>query len=54
VDASPLKGAKSNPSGGDWTNIGDATPAAVAAKAERYVTRAKPALAAKRGSPIFK
>jgi hypothetical protein len=50
----PLSSAKSNPSGGQWVNIGDATPAAVAAKAERIETRAKPALVAKRGSPVFK
>jgi hypothetical protein len=50
----PLASAKSSPNGGPWVNIGDATPAAVAAKAERVETRAKPALVAKRGSPVFK
>jgi hypothetical protein len=52
----PLKGATNaaDRSAAKWVNIGDATPAAVAAKAERVETRAKPALVAKRGSPVFK
>jgi hypothetical protein len=50
----PVKGAKSNASGGDWVNIGDASPAAIAAKQERIQARSRPALAAKRGSPVFK
>jgi hypothetical protein len=45
----PLKGAKSNQSGDTgWTQIGDATPAAVAAAQERHETRARPDLVAKR------
>jgi hypothetical protein len=50
----PLKGAKSSPSGGDWTNISDGGPNAIAAKAEREQTRSRPDLAAKRGAPVFK
>ena len=45
----PIKGAKSNPSGdAGWTPIGDASPAAQAAAAERHQVRAKPDLVAKR------
>jgi hypothetical protein len=44
----PIRGAKSNAYGGDWTPIGDASPAAQAAAQERHETREKPDLAAKR------
>ena len=44
----PLKGAKNTVAGGDWTPIGEASPAAIAAAQERHETRAKPALVAKR------
>ena len=51
----PLKGAKSNPSGdAGWTQIGDASPAAHAAAAERQQVRARPDLVAKRDAPRFK
>jgi hypothetical protein len=46
----PIKGAKSNASGGEWVNIGDASPAAIAAAQERHETRAKPDLGAKRAA----
>jgi hypothetical protein len=45
----PVKGA-TNTVGGDeaWTQIGDASPAAVAAAAERHDVRHRPDLVAKR------
>jgi hypothetical protein len=45
----PIKGAKANPSGdAGWTPIGDASPAAQAAAAEREQARSRPDLVAKR------
>jgi hypothetical protein len=47
----PVATAKNNTYGdAGWTPLGHPTPAAVAAKAEREDTRAKPALVAKRAS----
>ena len=45
----PVKGAVNNAYGDKaWNSIGDGSPSAIAAKAEREDTRAKPALAEKR------
>jgi hypothetical protein len=44
----PVRGAKSNPYGGDWTGVGDGSPSAAAATVEHHETRAKPGLVAAR------
>lgn len=44
----PLKGAKSNAYGGDWTPIHAGSAAAVAAAQERHEAKERPDLVAKR------